>query len=97
MDDLQQCLTDVLPLLHPRLCSKQLDGLYHQRTHGSVQHCTLRCRQHSAAGIANSTVVELCSCSGQTIVEVHTLEPLSASGGSGKVSKNDAGVLPATR
>ena|SRR2546427_11416913 len=97
MDDLPQCLTNVVPLLHPRLRSAQLDSLYHQRTHGSVQHCPLRFRQYSAAGIANITVAELCSFSGKKIVEVHTLPHCAASGGSGKVSKNDAGVLPATR
>ena len=97
MDDLPQCLTDVVPLLHPRLRSAQVDSLYHQSTPGNVQHCTLRFRQHSAAHRANIAVVELRSCGGQKIVEVHTVHHCEASGEEEKVSKNDSGVLPATR
>src|SRR2546428_11304971 len=97
MDNLQQCLTDVVPLLHPRLRSEPLDGLYHQRTHGSVQHCPLRCRQHSAAHSANIALVKLLSFGGQKIMEVHTLHHCEASGEEEKVSKNDSGVLPVAR
>src|SRR5438132_1729306 len=97
MDNLQQCLTDVVPLLHPHLHREQLDSLYHQRTHGSVQHCTLRFRQYSVAGIANITVAERCSFNGKKIVEVHTLPHCAASGEEEKVAKNDSGLLPATR
>ena len=97
MDNLQQCLTDVVPLLHPRLRRAQVDSLSHQSTPGNVQHGTLRFRQRRAAHRANIAVVELRSCGEKKIVETHTVHHLYASGGSGKVAKNDAGVLPATR